>query len=101
MSTNARPAGGLLGIDDVLRVLERGGEGQLDDHVSAGLHARIATSACTRVCRQMSTRSTDPSAISASTSVVVGACHAAHRRPAPRCSSAMKPGTGRGLLAPV
>jgi len=28
MSTNARlPAGGLLGIDDVLRVLERGGKG--------------------------------------------------------------------------
>ncbi len=38
MSTNAPPAGGLLGIDDVLRVLECGGKGELDEHVSAGLH---------------------------------------------------------------
>jgi len=62
------PAGGLLGGDDAVCLVEGGSS--ISTCLPACM-ARMATSACSRVGRQMSTRSTEPSAITASRSVLV------------------------------
>ncbi len=65
------PAGGLLGGDDAVCLVEGGGQGSSISTCLPACMARMATSACSRVGRQMSTRSTEPSAITASRSVLV------------------------------
>jgi hypothetical protein len=57
-----------LDRDDAQCIGHGAGQRQLDEHVLAASMARTATSACSRVGRQTSTRSTEGSVMSASRS---------------------------------